>query len=90
MKRGVLQNTESRLQAHSTILLLGLHMHVNRVGEGKYPRVAYYCRTSDNVRPNLKVILIGHWSDHKKIVLHYTFFWCEKIRLQIHSICILQ
>ena len=34
-------------------------------------RTANYCRTSDNVRLNLanvraKVILIGHWSDHKK------------------------
>jgi hypothetical protein len=34
-------------------------------------RAANYCRTSDNVRLNLanvraKVILIGHWSDHKK------------------------
>ena len=36
-----------------------------------YDRAANYCRTSDNVRLNLanvraKVILIGHWSDHKK------------------------
>jgi hypothetical protein len=35
------------------------------------PRAANYCRTSDNVRLNLanvraKVILIGHWTDHKK------------------------
>jgi hypothetical protein len=34
-------------------------------------RAANYCRTSENVRPNLanvraKVILIGHWSDHEK------------------------
>jgi hypothetical protein len=59
------------------------------------PRAANYCRTSDNVRLNLanvraKVILIGHWSDHKKKLSHYTFFCCDKIRLQIHSICILQ
>jgi hypothetical protein len=58
------------------------------------PRAANYCRTSDNVRLNLsnvraKVILIGHWSDHKKKLSH-TFFCCDKIRLQIHSICILQ
>jgi hypothetical protein len=58
-------------------------------------RAANYCRTSDNVRLNLanvraKVILIGHWSDHKKKLSHYTFFCCDKIRLQIHSICILQ
>ena len=37
----------------------------------KKARAANYCRTSDNVRLNLanvraKVILIGHWSDHKK------------------------
>jgi hypothetical protein len=42
-------------------------------------RAAKYCRTSDNVRLNLanvraKVILIGHWSDHKKKLSHYTFF----------------
>jgi hypothetical protein len=54
-------------------------------------RAANYCRTSDNVRLNLanvraKVILIGHWSDHKKKLSHYTFFCCDKIRLQIHSI----
>ena len=54
-------------------------------------RAANYCRTSDNVRLNLanvraKVILIGHWSDHKKKLSH-TFFCCDKIRLQI---CILQ
>ena len=53
-------------------------------------RAANYCRTSDNVRLNLanvraKVILIGHWSDHKKKLSHYTFFCCDKIRLQIHS-----
>jgi hypothetical protein len=41
-------------------------------------RAANYCRTSDNVRLNLanvraKVILIGHWSDHKKIVTLYIF-----------------
>ena len=57
-------------------------------------RAANYCRTSDNVRLNLanvraKVILIGHWSDHKKKLSH-TFFCCDKIRLQIHSICSLQ
>jgi hypothetical protein len=39
---------------------------------------ANYCRTLDNVRLNLanvraKVILIGHWSDHKKNLSH-TFF----------------
>ena len=49
-------------------------------------RAANYCRTSDNVRLNLanvraKVILIGHWSDHKKKLSH-TFFCCDKIRLQ--------
>ena len=43
----------------------------------KYIRAANYCRTSDNVRLNLanvraKVILIGHWSDHKKKLSHYT------------------
>ena len=58
-------------------------------------RAANYCRTSDNVRLNLanvraKVILIGHWSDKKKILSHYTFCCCDKIRLRIHSICILQ
>ena len=58
-------------------------------------RAANYCRTSDNVRLNLanvraKVILIGHWSDQKNILSHYTFFCCDKIQLQIHSICILQ
>ena len=41
-------------------------------------RAANYCRTSDNVRLNLanvraKVILIGHWSDHKKNC-HIPFF----------------
>ena len=41
-------------------------------------RAANYCRTSDNVRLNLanvraKVILIGHWSDHKKNC-HIHFF----------------
>ena len=42
-------------------------------------RAANYCRTSDNVRLNLanfraKIILIGHWSDHKqKIVTKYIF-----------------
>jgi hypothetical protein len=41
-------------------------------------QAANYCRTSDNVRLNLanvraKVILIGHWSDHKKIVTLYIF-----------------
>ena len=51
-------------------------------------RAANYCRTSDNVRLNLanvraKVILIGHWSDHKKKLSH-TFFCCDKIRLQIY------
>jgi hypothetical protein len=43
-------------------------------GRRKYDhitRAANYCRTSDNVRLNLanvraKVILIGHWTDHKK------------------------
>jgi hypothetical protein len=70
------------------------------------PRAANYCQTSDNVRLNLanvrakvilighwsdfKVILIGHWSDHKKKLSHYTLICCDKIRLQIHSICILQ
>jgi hypothetical protein len=44
------------------------------------PRAANYCRTSDNVQLNLanvwaKVILIGHWSDHKKKLSHYTFFF---------------
>jgi hypothetical protein len=43
-----------------------------------YCRAANYCRTSDNVRLNLanvraKVILIGHWSDHKKNC-HIHFF----------------
>ena len=63
---------------------------------GDDSRAANYCPTSDNVRLNLanvraKVILIGHWSDHKKLKLsHYTSFCCDKIRLQIHSICILQ
>ena len=62
---------------------------------GMEPRAANYCRTSDNVRLNLanvraKVILIGHWSDHNKKLSHYTFFCCDKIRLQIHSIVILQ
>jgi hypothetical protein len=47
-------------------------------------RAANYCRTSDNVPLNLsnvraKVILIGHWSDHKKIVTLY-IFCCDKIR----------
>ena len=47
-------------------------------------RAANYCRTSDNVRLNLanvraKVSLIGHWSDHKKKLSHYTFFCCDKI-----------
>jgi hypothetical protein len=64
-------------------------------------RAANYYRTLDNVRLNLenvraKVILIGHWSDLKKKLSHYTFFCCGKIRLQIHQfafcnkICILQ
>ena len=49
---------------------------------GKY-RAANYCRTSDNVRLNLanvraKVILIRHWSDHKKKLSHYTFFAVTK------------
>jgi hypothetical protein len=43
-------------------------------------RAANYCRTSDNVRLNLanvraKVILIGHWSDHKKIVTYIFLLW---------------
>jgi hypothetical protein len=47
-------------------------------------RAANYCRTSDNVRLNLanvraKVILIGHWSDHKnKIVTLFHFFAVTK------------
>ena len=46
------------------------------------PRAANYCRTSDNVRLNLanvraKVILIGHWSDHKKNC-HIHFFAVTK------------
>ena len=67
------------------------------VGEGEYPRAANYCRTSDNVRLNLanvraKVILIGHWSDHKKNchIIHFfavtksdykftQFAFCNKI-----------
>jgi hypothetical protein len=52
------------------ILLSGL--------SGLKARAANYCRTSDNVRLNLanvraKVILIGHWSNHKKIVTLYIF-----------------
>jgi hypothetical protein len=44
-----------------TLLMLGMQLY----------KAANYCRTSDNVRLNLanvraKVILIGHWSDHKK------------------------
>jgi hypothetical protein len=69
------------------------HINTNR----NKTRAANYCRTSDNVRLNLanvraKVILIGHWSDHKKNcrISDYTLFCCDKIRLQIHSICILQ
>ena len=51
-------------------------MHTRNV----YHRAANYCRTSDNVRLNLanvraKVILIGHWSDHKKNC-HIHFFRC--------------
>jgi hypothetical protein len=60
-------------------------------------RAANYCRTSDNVRLNLanvraKVILIGHWSDHKKKchIIHFfavtksdcqftQFAFCNKI-----------
>jgi hypothetical protein len=43
-------------------------------------RAANYCWTSDNVRLNLanvraKVILIGHWSDHKKIVTYILLLW---------------
>jgi hypothetical protein len=52
---------------------------------------------SDNVRLKLanvgaKVILIGHWSDHKKKFVTLYLFCCDKIRFQIviHSICILQ
>jgi hypothetical protein len=42
-------------------------------------RAANYWRTSDNVRLNLanvraKVILIGHWSDHKKKVVTLYIF----------------
>ena len=60
-----------------------------------WDRAANYCRTSDNVRLNLanvraKVILIGHWSDHKRNCHILHFFCCDKIRLQIHSIYILQ
>jgi hypothetical protein len=49
---------------------------------GTVCRAANYCRTSDNVRLNLanvraKVILIGHWSDHKKKLSH-TFFAVTK------------
>jgi hypothetical protein len=67
----------------------------NSITKSHNGRAANYCRTSDNVRLNLaniraKVILIGHWSDQKNILSHYTFFSCDKIRLQIHSICILQ
>jgi hypothetical protein len=45
-------------------------------------RAANYCRTSDNVRLNsanvrAKVILIGHWSDHKKNC-HIHFFAVTK------------
>ena len=60
-------------------------------------RAANYCRTSDNVRLNLanvraKVILIRHWSDHKRNchILHFfavtksdckftQFAFCNKI-----------
>jgi hypothetical protein len=47
-------------------------------------RAANYCRTSDNVRLNLanvraKVILIGHWSDHKKNVTYILLLWQNPI-----------
>jgi hypothetical protein len=49
-------------------------------------RAANYCRTSDNVRLNLanvraKVILIGHWSDHKKkvVTLYIFLLWQNTI-----------
>jgi hypothetical protein len=55
-------------------MIFGLFVCVSRD-----TRAANYCRTSDNVRLNLanvraKVVLIGHWSDHKKKLSHYTFF----------------
>ena len=75
------------------VLYIVLYIFINRV---KISQVAglQITVTSDNVRLNLanvraKVILIGHWSDQKNILSH-TFFCCDKIRLQIHSICILQ
>jgi hypothetical protein len=47
-------------------------------------RAANYCRTSDNVRLNLanvraKVILIGHWSDHKKNGTYIFLLWQNPI-----------
>jgi hypothetical protein len=50
---------------------------------------ANYCRTSDNVRLNLanvraKVILIGHWSDHKKIVTLYIFLLWQNPIANLH------
>ena len=52
-----------------TLLMLGIQLY----------KAANYCRTSDNVRLNLanvraKVILIGHWSHHKKKLSHYTVY----------------
>jgi hypothetical protein len=53
-------------------------------------RAANYCRTSDNVRLNLanvraKVILIGHWSDHKKNchIIHF-LLWQNPIANSLH------
>jgi hypothetical protein len=56
----------------------------------RLPTIHYVCSCRLNLaNVRAKVILIGHWSDHKKKLSH-TFFCCDKFRLQIHSICILQ